>query len=417
MGRRSKLSSVSSIHRPRINPLVQAVRHNPIREMTKRLENARGDPEIISFGGGQPSLPPPKFALDRASDYLKQIRVHRYTSTPGLPEVRDAIAKMMVREEVWSNIDANNILLTQSGSNGIEVAVSALAREGDEALVITPTYTGYLGTLQTHGVKINSVRRLPEENFRIDFDRLNEKIRKGKSRFIIVCTPDNPTGRILASGEIKTIGDLAQDNGLAIISDESYYRITYEEDFRSFRDYLPNLIGVRSFSKTASATGWRIGYNYADKELLDAMEKVNQFRMLCVAPFFQELVYEFVQAHEEREEYLHHVVSVYKERRDAMAESLKKQIPEAKFHTPQGAFYHFIQLPGIQDDTSFSEDLYNTVKVAIVPGSAFGMGADEGFFRLTFVSEEPPTIDEGVGRIAKYFEEHEETPRLFGSDY
>jgi aspartate aminotransferase len=417
MGRRAELSSLGIIHRPRINPLVQAVRQNPIREMTKRLENASGDPEIISFGGGQPSLPPPEFVLDTADDYLKQIRVHRYTSTAGLREVRDALAKMMVREEEWSDIDADNILLTQSGSNGIEVAVSALAKEGDEAIVITPAYIGYLGTLQTHGVRINPIRRLPGEGFKIDFDRLNETIRKGKSKFIIVCSPDNPTGRILSSGEVKTIGDLAQDNGLAVICDESYYRITYEESFRSFRDYLPNLVGVRSFSKTASATGWRIGYNYADGEVYEAMEKVNQFRMLCVSPFFQELVYEFVEAHEEREEYLQHVVYVYKQRRDAMGASLEEKLPEARFEIPQGAFYYFIHLSGIPDDVAFSEQLYNSVKVATVPGSAFGMNPDEGFFRLTFVSEEPSRIDEGIDRMAKFVKDNMETPQLSGSDY
>jgi aspartate aminotransferase len=411
------LTMADTIRVPRINPLVQAVKQSPIREMTKRIENARGDPEIISFGGGQPSFPPPEFVLRKAGEYLKQIRVHRYTSTPGLVEVRDALAKMMVREEGWSDIDESNILLTQSGSNGIEVAVSALAREGDEAIVITPTYAGYIGTLQTHGVKINPVRRLLEEGYKIDFDLLNEKIRKGKSRFIIVCSPDNPTGRILSSGEVKTIGDLAQENGLAIISDESYYRIVYEEDFRSFRDYLPNLIGVRSFSKTASATGWRVGYSYSDSQLLEAMEKVNQFRMLCVSPFFQELVYEFVEGHEQREEYLRNVVAAYRERRDAMGKSLGTRLPQVKFQVPQGAFYYFIHIPGISDDVAFSEDLYSAVKVATVPGSAFGMNRDEGFFRLTFVSEEPARIDEGIGRIAKYVEDTFETPRLSGSDY
>jgi aspartate aminotransferase len=409
--------STSLIRRPRINPILQSMKQNPIRELTKRIESARGDPEIISFGGGQPSLPPPKFALEKAGEYLKETRVHRYTSTAGLPEVRKALAQMMVREEEWYDIDENNVLLTQSGSNGIEVAVSALAKEGDEAIVIVPTYIGYLGTLQTHGIKINPVRRVPEEGFKIDFDHLNEVVRKGKSRFIIVCSPDNPTGRILSSGEVKTIGDLAQDNGIAIICDESYYRITYEESFRSFRDYLPNLIGVRSFSKTASATGWRIGYNYSDGEVFDAMEKVNQYRMLCVSPFFQELVYEFVEDHEAREKYLRHVVSVYRERRDAMGDSLKTRLPVASFETPQGAFYYFIQLRGVPDDVAFSDELYKSTKVATVPGSAFGMNSDDGFFRLTFVSEEPSRIDKGIERIAKFVEDTVEAPQLSGSDY
>src|ERR1700757_4131375 len=108
------MSNARTIRAPRINPLVQNVKQNPIREMTRRIEQASGDPEIISFGGGQPSLPPPEFVLKKAADYLKEIKAHRYTSTQGLVEVRDALAKMMVREEGWSDIDAGNILLTQS---------------------------------------------------------------------------------------------------------------------------------------------------------------------------------------------------------------------------------------------------------------------------------------------------------------
>jgi aspartate/methionine/tyrosine aminotransferase len=212
--------STTLARRPRINPILQSMKQNPIRELTKRIESARGDPEIISFGGGQPSLPPPKFVLEKADGYLKQMKVHRYTSTAGLPEVRTALAEMMVREEEWYDLDANNILLTQSGSNGIEVAAS-----------------------------------------------------------------------------------------------------------------------------------------------------------------------------------------------------IEKRLPDAKYEIPQGAFYYFIQLPGIPDDVTFSEALYNSVKVATVPGSAFGMNPDGRFFRLTFVSEELSRIDEGIERMEKFVEDEVETPRLSGPGY
>ncbi len=406
------------VHPPSVNPIIQRLKESPIREITKRLEQAGKDPEIISFGGGQPSVPPPQFALDKAHDYLKQIRSHRYTSTPGIPELRDALAKMMSLEEGWSDLDTNNLLVTQSATNGIEVAISTLAREGDEALLISPTYPGFIGALHTHGVRASIVHTHVENGFRLDINVLNEKVMKGKTRMIVAINPDNPTGRLLSSSEVKAIGELAQDNGVGIIGDESYYKILYDDaGFVPFQDNLSNLIGVRSFSKTASATGWRIGYNYSSPVLTDSMEKVNQFRVLCVAPFFQQMIYEFVMDHGRRDEYIRTVVETYRGRRDAMAKSLQKWLPTARFMVPQAGFYYFLRLPGVPDDAEFVQRIFNETKVAMIPGSAFGMPRDEGYFRLTFVSEEPGRIDEGIGRVSRYLDEMLEKPRIEISDY
>jgi aspartate aminotransferase len=234
---------------------------------------------------------------------------------------------------------------------------------------------------------------------------------------IIAINPDNPTGRLLSSAEVRAIGELAEDNGIGIISDESYYRMLYDGEFTSFQDHLPNLVGIRSFSKTASATGWRIGYNYASLQMIDVMEKVNQFRTLCVAPFFQQMILEFIMDHGQREEYVRMVLEAYRSRRDAMAESLRKWVPEARFTVPPAAFYYFIRLPGVPDDVEFSERIFNETKVAVVPGSAFGMPRDSGYFRLTFVSESVEKIDEGIHRIATSLDEMLEKPRIETGDY
>ncbi len=405
------------VNPPKVNPLVQQVKESPIREITKRLERAGKDPQIISFGGGQPSLPPPEFVMEKALDILKQTRSHRYSSTPGIPELRDAIVRMMTLEEGWSDIDPSNILVTQSATNGIEVAISTLAREGDEAMMISPTYPGFIGALQTHGIRTSIIHTHVENGFRLNLNLLNEKITKGKTRMIIAIDPDNPTGRILSSAEVKGIGELAEDNGLGIISDETYYKILYDGGFTPSQDYVSNLVGIRSFSKTASATGWRIGYNYASFQVADAMEKVNQFRTLCVAPFFQQMIYEFIMDHTQREEYLRTILETYRARRDIMGASLRKWLPTARFVVPQAGFYYFIRLPGVPNDTDFSERIFNETKVAIVPGSAFGMPRDGGYFRLTFVSEEPAKIDEGIHRIADYLDEMLDKPRIEIADY
>ncbi len=402
---------------PKTASLIQQLKQSPIREITKRLAQAGKDPQIISFGGGQPSLSPPEFVLEKAPGYLRQTRSHRYSSTPGIPELRDSIAKMMTLEEAWPDLDPSNILVTQSATNGIEVALSTLAQEGDEAIIISPTYPGFIGALSTHGVKTSIIHTHVENGFRVNINILNEKISRNKTKMIIAVNPDNPTGRILSAQEVKAIGELAEDNGLGIVSDESYYKILYDDSFASFQDHLSNLVGVRSFSKTASATGWRIGYNYSSFQMTDAMERVNQFRTLCVAPFFQQMIYEFIIDHTRREEYIRTVLEAYKARRDTMGESLRKRLPTARFIVPQAGFYYFIRIPSIPDDTDFAQRIFNETKVAIVPGSAFGMPSDGGYFRLTFVSEEPEKIDEGIHRIADYLDQMLEKPRIEIADY
>ncbi len=402
---------------PRINPVIQRLRQNPIREITKRLEQAGKDSQIISFGGGQPSQLPPEFVLEKAQEYLRQTRSHRYSSTPGMPELRDAISKMMALEEGWSDVDAGNILVTQSGTNGIEVAISTLAQEGDEAIMISPTYPGFIGALETHGIRTNVQHTYVENEFRIDLNALNERITKGKTKMVIVINPDNPTGRVLSRADVRALGEFALDNGLTVVSDESYYRILYDGEFSPFQDHLSNLVGIRSFSKTASATGWRIGYNYSSLQIADAMERVNQFRILCVSPFFQQMIYEFVMDHTRREEYVKTVIEVYRTRRDAMSQSLRKWLPTARFVTPKAGFYYFIRLPGVPDDVDFSQRLFNETKVAVVPGSAFGVPSNGGYFRLTFVSEEPDKIDEGIHRMSNNLDEMLEKPRIELADY
>ncbi len=411
------MTKSKTAHTPTINEHIKSLRQSPIREVTKRLEEARNDTRIISFGGGQPGLPPPKFIQEKAPQYFKQIRSHRYTSTPGIPELRNAISTMMTREEGWEGLDEKNVLVTQSATNGIEVALSTLAREGDEAVLVSPVYPGFIGALETHGARTKLIETNVDNGFRLDLALLNEKIVRGKTKMLIVISPDNPTGRILSRAEVRAIGEMALETGVAVVCDESYYRIVYDGEHVPFEDYLTSLVGVRSFSKTASATGWRIGYNYSSPELVEAMEKVNQFRVLCVAPFFQLLIYEFIMNHTEREEYMRRVVEAYKLRRDAMGASLRKWLPYAKFVTPQAGFYYFIQLPGIIDDAQFSRQVFEEAKVALVPGSAFGMRPNSGYFRLTFVSEEPSKIDEGVHRMAKFIGEGVEKRRIAVADY
>jgi aspartate aminotransferase len=390
--------------KPTISSSISGIKASPIREIAAKLEALKEDPELIGLGGGEPSLSPPDFVLEKAGEILKNS--HGYCATAGLKKLRERISELM-RDEGF-DLSLENILITNAASNGISVAFKALVNPGDEVITILPTYVAYPGLIQLNKAKMIEVRTEIENNFRINLDELNEKINKGKTKAIIVISPDNPTGRILNEKEVKTIGEIARDNGIAILSDEAYYLITYNGKFKPFNDFIDNLVGIRSFSKTASAPEWRIGYNYSSKEIIDAMTKANQYDIICPNVVSQKLILEFLKPEnkEKREAYNKYVVETYKRRMEAMGKSLEENLSEAKVVRPNGAFYYFIKIPGIKDDAKFARELLDQKKVAIVQGSAFGMKPNEGYFRLTFVSENEKRIDEGIKKIADFLKNY-----------
>ncbi|MCW1296432.1 MAG: pyridoxal phosphate-dependent aminotransferase [Candidatus Parvarchaeota archaeon] len=390
--------------KPTISSSISSLKASPIREIATKLEILKEDPELIGLGGGEPSLDPPDFLLEKAGEILKNSK--GYCATAGFKKLRQRIAECM--KEEGFELTLENILITNAASNGISVAFKSLINPGDEVITILPTYVAYPGLIQLNNAKMVEIRTGIENNFRIDIDELNEKVNKGKTKAIIVISPDNPTGRILNKKEVRAIGEIAKENGMAILSDEAYYLITYNGKFEPFNEFMDNLVGIRSFSKTASAPQWRIGYNYANKDIIDAMIKANQYDIICPNVVSQKLIIEFLKEENraKREAYTKYVVETYKKRMEAMGKSLEEHLPEADFVKPDGAFYYFVRIPGIKDDAKFVSELLDTKKVAIVQGSAFGMRKDEGYFRLTFVSENEERINEGIKKIAEFLKNY-----------
>ncbi|MCW1305074.1 MAG: pyridoxal phosphate-dependent aminotransferase [Candidatus Parvarchaeota archaeon] len=390
--------------KPTISSSISSLKASPIREIATKLEILKEDPELIGLGGGEPSLDPPDFLLEKAGEILKNSK--GYCATAGFKKLRQRIAECM--KEEGFELTLENILITNAASNGISVAFKSLINPGDEVITILPTYVAYPGLIQLNNAKMVEIRTGIENNFRIDIDELNEKVNKGKTKAIIVISPDNPTGRILNKKEVRAIGEIAKENGMAILSDEAYYLITYNGKFEPFNEFMDNLVGIRSFSKTASAPQWRIGYNYANKDIIDAMIKANQYDIICPNVVSQKLIIEFLKEENraKREAYTKYVVETYKKRMEAMGKSLEEHLPEADFVKPDGAFYYFVRIPGIKDDAKFVSELLDTKKVVIVQGSAFGMRKDEGYFRLTFVSENEERINEGIKKIAEFLKNY-----------
>jgi len=384
-----------------LSKIEHEITESPIRKITNLLMEAAADPDIISFGGGAPSLPPHPEVVNAMTKALKEdtFNACRYGSTWGRKTIRELISTDLKK---YGKLDfgLDQIAVTTGATGGIFLALEDLVNPGDHVIVPDPTYVGYPGPTVIDRAKLKRVPVYVDDDFQLTPEGVAEVISK-KSKVIILLTPDNPTGRVLKKENLRGIAELAADHNCWILSDETYKDIVYGKKHEFVAKYAPeNTITACTFSKSASIPGLRCGYVYGPKEAINGIIKFNQFVSLAPNTLSQIGAEAFFPI---KETYVNKtVIPTYKKRRDQMAKSLKKHLPEAKFTMPEGAFYFFVDMSAyIKEDEKFANNLLENKKVILIPGKYFG---EKGKLheRFTFVSETVDRIEEGIKRIADY---------------
>lgn len=389
----------------KVASLVSRVTASPIRKLVAILAEAQKHADIISFGAGAPSFPPPPELQAQAQILSSQPDSYKYGTTQGMAQLRSFISEDLKKDGV--HYTPSQIAITEGCTEGLWLALMSLVDPGDEVVLFDPTYLGYPEPVKMIGANIKWVKTKDTKGFQPDEEGLKKAISK-KTKAILVASPVNPTGMVLTEQSTKMIADLAKDAKCWIIFDETYRDFIYGKARHSFMaKYAPdNTIGCFSFSKIAAIPGMRLGYNYAPKAVIEAMEKIQQYIMLCPNTFSQKLVLKFFEG-EIRSRFLNKLVlPAYRKRRSAMARALKKHLPQLRFGIPDGAFYFFPDFSaymGKRNEESFCQWLLEKARVGVIPGNFFGKGGEK-HIRLTFVSEDEQRIDEGVQRIAKLVE-------------
>jgi aspartate aminotransferase len=381
---------------------------SPIRKVAALLDEAAKDSEIISFGGGSPSLIPPKELIESFVEDLENnpSEFFRYTSTRGMIRFREKIAED-VYEYSGIKYDPNKeIIVTEGSTEGIFLVLSSILEEGDEVILTDPTYLGYSEIISFFKAKEIRVLQLEENGYQPSLDEINEKITK-KTKAIILNTPENPTGRVLREDIAKGIVEIAKDKNIFVIVDEAYKHITYGKEHVYLAKYdKDHVISVCSFSKEASSPGFRLGYVCANEEVISNLEKIKQFVTLCSNVVGQKFLMHYLASELKRKYLKEIVVPTYKARRDFMIKMINEYLPDIHVNIPEGAFYLFLNLEKylrnkIYKDEEVMLDLFKKKKLVIIPGSYFGKQG-VGRFRLTFVSEDFERIEEGIRRLSEY---------------
>jgi aspartate aminotransferase len=370
-----------------------SIQESPIRKLAPLAAAARArGVKIFNLNIGQPDVPtPPEFlrAVCGFSD-----RVLEYGPSDGLPQLREAMVVYFARYDIA--LDPAEILITNGGSEAILFAFNVAADQGDEIIIPEPFYTNYNGYAEMASLKVVPVRTRAEDGFHLPPDELLDAAVTPRTRAMLVCSPNNPTGTVLTWEELERLAAFVRRHDLFLIADEVYKEFTY--DGRRHRSVLElpgieeRVIVVDSISKRFSACGARVGAVISrNREVMASVLKFGQAR-LC-PPTLEQLG--ATAAYGLDESYFDAVRAEYQRRRDVMFEGLTRD-PGIVLKQPRGAFYMIVKMAGVEDSDDFArwlleEHQLSGETVLVAPAGGFyatpGAGGDE--VRMAYVLEVP----------------------------
>ena len=360
---------------------------------------------VIGFGAGEPDFPTPEHIVEAAVRACRDPKMHRYTPAAGLPELREAIAVKTMRDSGFQTT-ANQVLVTNGGKHAVFTAFAALCDPGDEVIVPAPYWTTYPEAVTLAGGVPVIIDTTQETGFRVTVEQL-EKALTARTKVLLFVSPDNPSGSVYPPEEVKAIGEWAVSRGIWVVTDEIYEHLTYgEHKFTSMPTLVPELANqcviVNGVAKTYAMTGWRVGWMIGPIDVMKAsinfqshatsnVNNVAQAAALAAVAGDLSAVSMMREAFERRGRTMHRMLN---------------DIPGVTCLEPEGAFYCYPNVSGLFGKTFNGKTAHNSmdladiilseVKVAIVPGEAFGTA---GFARFSFALGDAD-LEEGIRRIA-----------------
>lgn len=361
---------------------------------------ASGIPDVISLAQGIPSFDTPEVIKKAAAKALSRGDVAKYSLTLGLPELRETVEEKIAKEGMFYDFE-KEILVTVGSIEAITASlISAVNKEKDEVLLLSPCYTSYQEAVKVAGGKPVFVELDENRNWQINFQKLKEKI-NSKTAAILFANPNNPTGTIFPKNDLLKIADLALKNDFFIILDEVYKDFIYDDiDFftlASKPELRKKVIRAFSFSKAYAMTGWRIGFLHTDEDNVREIVKVHDTMVTC-APVISQ--YAAIGAFDFADKEIEEFKKQFVVRRDLACRHLDKLSEFLSYKKPSGSYFVFPKLLKEDDSWKFTLDLLEKAHVAVVPGVAFGPNG-EGYIRINFGRDEKD-INEAFKRIGKY---------------
>ena len=370
---------------------------------------AAGKP-VIGFGAGEPDFPTPEYIVNAAIEAAKNPANHRYTPTPGLPDLREAIVNKTKRDSNYE-ITVDQVLVTNGGKQSVYQSFASILDPGDEVILPSPFWTTYPECIKLAGGVSVEVFADESQNYLVSVAQL-EKALTPKTKVLLFCSPSNPTGSVYSPEQVKEIGQWALKNNLWVVTDEIYEHLLYDgATAPSICVAVPELadrtIIINGVAKTYAMTGWRVGWMIGPKDVIKAATNLQSHLSSNVSNVSQCAA---IAALNGDLSAVHKMGEAFDRRRKLIVKLLN-EIPGVTCPTPTGAFYVYPsvkallgkEIRGKRPKTSaeLATLILEEAEVAAVPGEAFG---PSGYLRFSYALGDEDII-EGIARVKKLLSE------------
>jgi aspartate aminotransferase len=365
-----------------------------ISAMAKKLTASGLD--IIDMGVGEPDFNTPKHIVEAGCESIRMGETH-YTPTAGIPELRQAIAEKLCDENML-DVTADDVVVTPGAKMADFAAIQALMQEGDECVLIGPSWVSYEPCVAFAGGRV-VWGQVDEKFFPLSLD---EAITP-RTRVILVNSPSNPTGAVFDRKVLEEIRDLACDHDLFVISDEIYEKIIYEGNVHTSPASLPALrhrtITSNGFSKAYAMTGWRVGYLAGPSETIEKVTALSGYTLVCPSSISQKAAYAAI-TDPRMDDCIKGMVERFDRRRKLVLEAFNG-LRGARAYPPQGTFYAWVDISETRiSSEQFVYKLLKSERVGVLPGSLFGPRG-EGHIRISFATREDQ-LKEGLEKLRRF---------------
>lgn len=370
-----------------MNPRIGEIEGSVIRAL-----NERKKPTSIDLGLGEPTLLPNMRYLEAATQWVAEHGC-RYTPNAGEPELREAIAQ----HYRYPGFDSSqNVIVTAGSQEALYLCIKSLLDPArDSVLIVEPAFPVYAKCAQMEGIQVERVSLTSADGFAFDAERIAAAL-TSRSRLIVLCSPCNPTARVISRAQAERLANLLQRRGgdtVYVLHDEVYRELLFTGDAGWLAAVYPNTVVVNSLSKSNALTGLRLGWILASAPFIEQATKVHAWVASCTDAFAQRVglaVFESGAVEEHR--------SWYVQRHREMLSCVRDS--GLRFIAPDGAFYVCVRLPAGTSSLEAAMELVERYDVVAIPGIAFG-ACFEGWLRLSWVAP-LDVLREGLTRIAAF---------------
>lgn len=353
--------------------------------------------EVLNLGLGEPDADTPEH-IKAATMGALDAGFTKYTAAAGIPELRAAISEKLKKDNSLS-YDASQIVVTCGAKQACYNALLAVVEPGEEVMIPSPYWVSYPEMVKLVGGVPIAVPTSAEEGYKLTPELFREYM-SPLTKMVILNSPNNPTGTVYTENELAALAEVAMEEGIMILSDEIYEKLTYDGakhvSTASFsKEIYNNTITVNGFSKPYAMTGWRLGYVAAPAPIAKAIENIQGHSTSNATSFAQQGA---LAAYKAPQDCVEEMLNEYAQRRTKVMEALDG-MRKVSYVKPMGAFYILLNISRTgMKSTQFCEKFLNEEKVALVPGIAFG---DDDTVRLSYAAS-MECLEQALSRLSRF---------------